>query len=71
MVVVCEDAMAATGGGGCGGEILYEPFLDLVVSVICLLYMPRLHHHLGRRPIHILLEACGIECQLRRSGGQR
>ena len=34
------------------------PLLNLIIAIVGLLDMTRLHHHLGRCPVDILLEAC-------------
>jgi hypothetical protein len=55
------------GVEGCVEEFVeereYKPFLDLVVPIIGLLHVSRLHHHLGRCPIHIFLKAYACQPQ--------
>jgi hypothetical protein len=52
--------MIVGGGGEFVEEIGYGPFLNLIVPIVRLLYMPRLHHDLRSGPIHIFLEACRL-----------
>ncbi len=55
-----SSSIVESGGGVVGRRWKqkgYLPLLDLVISVVSLLDVPRLHHHLRRRPIDIFLES--------------
>jgi hypothetical protein len=39
-------------------ERFFLPLLNLIISIVCLLDMAGLHHHLRRRAVDIFLESC-------------